>query len=233
MFRSRSRSQHESSLSSGKASIISAKPESSLPPSPPSSYSPPIPASPELNHSKDKYFAHDTKEKASPPKQEDNVLTIESMSAVIAAAVQMSATTNAGGAPSSLSMGWKKHEEPAAVPEEEEEDGRTSGSSRSSSGGGNVSPRTSSGSSSSNHGSARFTWLTGKSTPAPTPAVPEETSQTQTTDTLDDGRDELLYRGIHVKEIKSTLKLMVIPDDVRNPMPEVKLERPGFARINY
>ncbi|KAI8991217.1 hypothetical protein BDF20DRAFT_843399 [Mycotypha africana] len=49
----------------------------------------------------------------------------------------------------------------------------------------------------------------------------------------DDGRDELIYRGIQVKEIKSTLKTLVISDDIRYPMPEVRLERPGFARINY
>ncbi|KAI8647147.1 hypothetical protein BD408DRAFT_449249 [Parasitella parasitica] len=50
---------------------------------------------------------------------------------------------------------------------------------------------------------------------------------------IDDGRDELLYRGMQIKEIKTTLKPLVISDEQRYPMPEVRLERPGFARINY
>jgi hypothetical protein len=49
----------------------------------------------------------------------------------------------------------------------------------------------------------------------------------------DDGRDELVYRGIQIKEIKTTLKTLVISDEVAHPMPKVNLERPGFARINY
>ncbi|KAF7725210.1 hypothetical protein EC973_000376 [Apophysomyces ossiformis] len=261
MFRSRSSRQQESSLSSGKASIISTKLES--PPQPSENT---IPLG--LDHSESKSPTPDTEDEVSVPKQEDNTITIESMSAVIAAAVQMSATSNMGGAPSSLSMGhasivpsttatattktnkakrrlssrlfsagWKKQEEPAVVPEEEETSSRTSGSSQSSSTGGNVSPRTSSGSASSSYGSARFTWLTGKPIAATTTTgngtMTAENPPQQKAPGLDDGRDELLYRGIHVKEIKSTLKTMVIPDNVRNPMPEVKLERPGFARINY
>ncbi|KAI8885172.1 hypothetical protein K501DRAFT_180544 [Backusella circina FSU 941] len=49
----------------------------------------------------------------------------------------------------------------------------------------------------------------------------------------DDGRDELVYRGIQIKEIKTTLKTLIISDEVAHPMPKVNVERPGFARINY
>lgn len=48
-----------------------------------------------------------------------------------------------------------------------------------------------------------------------------------------DGFEELVDCGIRVKEIKTTLKTMVIPHEVENPMPQVKIQRPGFARINY
>lgn len=44
------------------------------------------------------------------------------------------------------------------------------------------------------------------------------------------GLKDLVDRGIHVKEISSTMKTMVVPDEVLNPMPSVKLERPRFAR---
>ncbi|KAI9248911.1 hypothetical protein BY458DRAFT_50554 [Sporodiniella umbellata] len=50
---------------------------------------------------------------------------------------------------------------------------------------------------------------------------------------IDDGRHELKSRGIYLKEIKSTMKPLVISDQERYPMPQVKLERPRFARINY
>ncbi|OZJ04336.1 hypothetical protein BZG36_02375 [Bifiguratus adelaidae] len=49
----------------------------------------------------------------------------------------------------------------------------------------------------------------------------------------DMGREELEYRGIQVKEIKTTLKTMVIPEEVLNPMKKVDLMRPGHARVIY
>jgi hypothetical protein len=44
------------------------------------------------------------------------------------------------------------------------------------------------------------------------------------------GLKDLLDRGIHVKEISTTMKKMVVPDDILNPMPQVIVERPRFAR---
>lgn len=44
------------------------------------------------------------------------------------------------------------------------------------------------------------------------------------------GVKDLLDRGIHVKEISTTMKKMVVPDDILNPMPQVIVERPRFAR---
>lgn len=43
---------------------------------------------------------------------------------------------------------------------------------------------------------------------------------------------ELSEAGVSVKEIKSTLGRMVVPDDVVNPMPKITLEKPQYARIN-
>ncbi|KAI9260580.1 hypothetical protein BDA99DRAFT_512488 [Phascolomyces articulosus] len=103
----------------------------------------------------------------------------------------------------------------------------------------------SSSTSTSRHYSARFSWLVGPSGMAndqqqeqqqqqhrgvgQEPTIMEENSEPS----VDDGRRELMYRGIQVKEIKTTLKTMVIPHEVENPMPKVELQRPGFARINY
>ncbi|KAI8146914.1 hypothetical protein BJV82DRAFT_596994 [Fennellomyces sp. T-0311] len=91
----------------------------------------------------------------------------------------------------------------------------------------------SSSSASSRHYSARFSWLVGPST-LDNHHRPQETIEEEQIDpSVDDGRNELMYRGIRVKEIKTTLKTMVIPHEVENPMPKVNLQRPGFARINY
>lgn len=155
-------------------------------------------------------------------------LTIESMSAVIAAAVQMSAS---GGAPSSLSIGSASILQPFSKTE-------------------NTTPTT------KRRFSVRLfsnSWKKSKQAPSPsTPTTPslepsspfdsiEDDNSSQGSPRsssvsgtrIDDGRDELLYRGIQIKEIKSTLKTLVISDEERFPMPEVRLERPGFARINY
>lgn len=163
------------------------------------------------------------------PTQQD--LTIESMSAVIAAAVLMSSSK--GSSPSSLSLGNASILKPSPTPTAENTKGR----------------------------SRFFSNPWKKNTPtSPThslPATPglEPSSPFDSTSSItvmdddnssqgsprtsssasgpDDGRDELLYRGIQIKEIKTTLKTLVISDEARYPMPEVRLERPGFARINY
>ncbi|ORY91963.1 hypothetical protein BCR43DRAFT_497558 [Syncephalastrum racemosum] len=46
----------------------------------------------------------------------------------------------------------------------------------------------------------------------------------------DKDQQDLYDAGIEVKEIKSTLGRMVVPDDVVNPMPKITLEKPSFAR---
>ncbi|KAM3588682.1 hypothetical protein VKS41_001123 [Umbelopsis sp. WA50703] len=46
------------------------------------------------------------------------------------------------------------------------------------------------------------------------------------------GLQDLLDRGIQVKEITVTKKKMVVPDDILNPMPSISVARPSFARIN-
>jgi hypothetical protein len=144
------------------------------------------------------------------------------MSAVIAAAVQMSATT---GVKSSLSMGHASIKPQEKQQREEEKVKRRF---------------------------SLFSWKKKQQQqqqqqqqqpdsepPAMDSTVSSSSSSTTSSPrssssaTVDDGLDELAYRGIQIKEIKTTLKPMVIPANVTNPMPTVKLERPGFARINY
>ncbi|KAI8365787.1 hypothetical protein BD560DRAFT_401738 [Blakeslea trispora] len=43
---------------------------------------------------------------------------------------------------------------------------------------------------------------------------------------------ELKDAGITVKEIKTTLGKLIVPPEVANPLPQVKLEAPQFARLN-
>ncbi|KAI9357212.1 hypothetical protein BD770DRAFT_389282 [Pilaira anomala] len=43
---------------------------------------------------------------------------------------------------------------------------------------------------------------------------------------------ELRDAGVEIKEIKSTLKLLVVPNEITNPMPLVKLEAPQHAKLN-
>lgn len=99
-------------------------------------------------------------------------------------------------------------------------------------------PRRSS-SASTHRYSARFSWLinppssttTAETAKKINDAIVEETRPSE--EDIDDGKRELMYRGIPVKEIKTTLKTMVVPHEVERPMPNVKIERPSFARINY
>ncbi|CAO3590587.1 unnamed protein product [Absidia cylindrospora] len=127
----------------------------------------------------------------------DEPLTLESMSAVIAAAVQMSS----GGIKSSLSMGHASIKQPQKQQEKVKR---------------------------------RFSLFSWKKQQQQQQQEQIDTSPRSSCSTVvDDGRDELAYRGIHIKEIKTTLKPMVIPTNVTHPMPIVTMERPGFARINY
>ncbi|ORE01157.1 DUF726-domain-containing protein [Rhizopus microsporus var. microsporus] len=48
----------------------------------------------------------------------------------------------------------------------------------------------------------------------------------------DPAKRELRDAGVEVKEIKSTLGCLVVPKEVSNPMPQVKLELPQHARLN-
>ncbi|KAK4510533.1 uncharacterized protein ATC70_004964 [Mucor velutinosus] len=231
MFRSRKYSQSTSSpvkstssLSSGNASIKRPATVTSAEEQPSYQYN----DDEEINHD-------EIIDLQAPQQQQQPDLTIESMSAVLAAAVQMSA---AGGAPSSLSLGSASILQPFAKAEETSVKRRFSARLfmnpwKKSSVAASTSPTTpttpglepsspfdsSLDDDNSSQGSPRSSSISG--------------SRTSTTTTVDDGRDELLYRGIQIKEIKTTLKTLVVSDEQRYPMPEVRLERPGFARINY
>lgn len=168
-----------------------------------------------------------------------NDLTIESMSAVIAAAVQLSAV---GGSPSSLSLGSASILQPFSKTEQVEENKRQVKR--------RFSSRLFTNPWSKKLNNSPTSPINTPATPALEPSSspfdsnisddnssqgdsPRNSSVSSPKDISDDGRDELLYRGIQIKEIKTTLKTLVISDQDRCPMPEVRLERPGFARINY
>lgn len=48
----------------------------------------------------------------------------------------------------------------------------------------------------------------------------------------DPAKKELKDAGVEIKEIKSTLGCLIVPKDVSDPMPQVKLELPQHARLN-
>lgn len=220
MFRSRkSSSKNESvsnsSLSSGNASI--QRPSS------------PVVEPIYTSTYDEEYHKNEIIDLQAPATRED--LTIESMSAVIAAAVQMS---SAGGAPSSLSLGSASILQPFSKTDTTINERRR------------FSTRLF-----SNPWKRAVASPTSPSTPT-TPGLEQSspfdstitdddsssqgsprTSSASSPTKNDDGRDELLYRGIQIKEIKTTLKTLVISDEARCPMPEIRIERPGFARINY
>ncbi|KAH8549571.1 hypothetical protein BGW37DRAFT_522236 [Umbelopsis sp. PMI_123] len=170
-------------------------------------------------------------------------VTVESMTAVLAAAVQMS--TNPGKSLSSLSLGSASIV-PSTTPPPEP---------KSSPG---ISVRTStlfSFSAKKPESSPALSESVSTPTSASSGASPDSSSATTPSrftlfsrrsgnsvptkenkpieDGDENGMKELEYRGITVKEIKGTLKTMVIPDNVKNPMPESKIQRPGFARVIY
>jgi hypothetical protein len=142
---------------------------------------------------------------------DDNSLdiTIESMAEVIAAAVQLSASS---GAPSSLSLGSASIIQPFSKIEKNKR--------------------------CKNNLFSIFSWKKNTAV-KDTKAVSFNfdnvlgSKDTNSFQKLDDGKDELQYRGIQIKEVKATLKTLVISEHVRCPMPQVKLERPQFAYINY
>lgn len=218
------------SYTSGTASTISEQ-------------TPSPPATPRNTMADKEYFAAAAREQ-----QRLDDLTMESMSSAIAAAVQISS----GKSASSLSLGNASIIHTERTKKEQK---RRSSSVLSLFGGGGgggcgssgrkpsvdavrsrsnstaagsptttTSPRASRSSTSSRNLPARLTWLAGE-------GISEHIASRSNSE-FDDGLDELMYRGIKVKEIKSTLKTMVVPNEVKNPMPVVKLQRPGFARIN-
>ncbi|CAO3612773.1 unnamed protein product [Mucor hiemalis] len=247
MFRSRKSSKtetvHTSSLSSGNASI--KRPEAPVVvvqehqpryySSEPSSYE---------EYNEDEIIDL----QATPAIPTSNELTIESMSAVIAAAVQMS---SAGGAPSSLSLGsasilqpFSKTENVAATKNDMKRRFSTRlfswSNKKSNSPTSPTSPTSTPATpalepSSPFDSTSNFTMMDddNSSQGSPRTSSASASSPRKSSCVPDDGRDELMYRGIQIKEIKTTLKTLVISDEVRCPMPEVRLERPGFARINY
>lgn len=209
-----------------------------------SEHTPSPPATPRNTMADKEYFAAAAREQ-----QRLDDLTMESMSSAIAAAVQISS----GKSASSLSLGNASIIHTERTKKEQK---RQSSSVLSLFGGGGggggcgssgrkrsvdavrsrsnstaagsppttTSPRASRSSTSSRNLPARLTWLAGE-------GISEHIASRSNSE-FDDGLDELMYRGIKVKEIKSTLKTMVVPNEVKNPMPVVKLQRPGFARIN-
>ncbi|KAG2175729.1 hypothetical protein INT43_001376 [Umbelopsis isabellina] len=56
----------------------------------------------------------------------------------------------------------------------------------------------------------------------------DECNIVKTNDTF--GLQDLLDRGIQVKEISATRRKMVVPDNIVNPMPSISVARPSFAR---
>ncbi|KAI8575384.1 hypothetical protein K450DRAFT_262160 [Umbelopsis ramanniana AG] len=83
--------------------------------------------------------------------------------------------------------------------------------------------------------SSYFFYGSGKKEPL-SPAIendtPARSSEVESVEEDTFGLKDLVDRGIHVKEIYTTMKTMVVPDEILNPMPSIKLERPRFARIN-
>lgn len=49
----------------------------------------------------------------------------------------------------------------------------------------------------------------------------------------DDGKQELLFRGIQLKEVQTTLDPMIVSTEFTHGYPEITLQRPQFARFNY
>lgn len=73
-----------------------------------------------------------------------------------------------------------------------------------------------------------FKWSSSVST---TTAITATT--TKPMKVYDDGKQELLYRGIQVKEVQTTLDPMIVLTEFTHGYPETILQRPQFARFNY
>jgi hypothetical protein len=71
-----------------------------------------------------------------------------------------------------------------------------------------------------------FGWSSSKK---PTPTTIQKASLPSI---YDDGREELLYRGIQVKELRTTLNPMVLPLANQIPQPQ-SIQRPEFTRLSY
>ncbi|KAI8090680.1 hypothetical protein BDF21DRAFT_411812 [Thamnidium elegans] len=178
----------------------------------------------------EEYHKNEIIDLQAPATRED--LTIESMSAVIAAAVQMSSS---GGAPSSLSLGSASILQPFSKTDITTNEKRRFSTRLFSN------PWKKTVTASPTSPSTPTTPGLEQSSPFDSTITDDDnssqgsprTSSASSPTKTDDGRDELLYRGIQIKEIKTTLKTLVISDEARCPMPEIRIERPGFARINY
>ncbi|KAI9354497.1 hypothetical protein BD770DRAFT_392477 [Pilaira anomala] len=228
MFRSRTHSSSKaesvptSSLSSGNASI--QRPTTPI-------YNEPI-----SYNEEDNYHQNEMIDLQAPPTKND--LTIDAMSAVIAAAVQMSSV---GGSLSSLSLGSASILQPFSKTEAANEKRRFSTrlfswNKKNPANSLTSSPTSSAPTTPGLEPSSPFDSTSSIGTmddDNSSQGSPRTSSASATAGTTDDGRDELLYRGIQIKEIKTTLKTLVISDEARCPMPEIRIERPGFARINY
>jgi hypothetical protein len=74
-----------------------------------------------------------------------------------------------------------------------------------------------------------FKWSSRVSTTTLTTA----TTTTKPMKVYDDGKQELLYRGIQVKEVQTTLDPIIVSTEFTHDYPEITLQRPQFARFNY
>ncbi|KAL9544409.1 hypothetical protein MBANPS3_007646, partial [Mucor bainieri] len=125
----------------------------------------------------------------------NNDLTLESMSNVIAAAIELSMSNSKRL--SSLSAGNASIKYTKKAPQKKE----------------------------SRFSKQLFGWSSNPPTPSTnTPTLPKPMR------VYDDGKQELLYRGIRVQEVPTTLDAMIIPLDFH---PDSTLQRPQFARISY
>ncbi|KAG2186674.1 hypothetical protein INT44_002898 [Umbelopsis vinacea] len=219
--------REKSSLESGNASIISRAPRRS------STYgvSNPThsPAWPESTLSTvstiDPSDIIDLQSETSSSQRMRRSSTEDSLAAVLAAAIQMSSvplkqrsSLSTGRASVIISSRTTKHDMSR----------RDSDSSLSSDDG--SSPKTPS---SKRPLSSYFFYGNGKKEPQSpaSPSIENDTpAETESVEEDTFGLKDLVDRGIHVKEISTTMKTMVVPDEILNPMPSIKLERPRFAR---
>lgn len=145
--------------------------------------------------------------------------TDESLTAVLAAAIQMSSVPLKQR--SSLSSGRASVILPSA---RFQQDASRRDSNSSISSDESASPKTPT----SRQRLSSYFFSSGKKAANPVDSEQKDGGKPSEEDTF--GMRDLLERGIHVKEISTTMKKMVVPDNILNPMPSVMVERPRFAR---